>query len=312
MTTPRYFNAHCHLELSHLGGKIPPGLPFVEWLAEIVRLKRATDPAESVAAARAALDEMHRGGTLALFDILSMDIADVALAAQSTVRSLRFREVIEFQPADAAEALNDAAERQAAAPPAAHSAHGLSPHSPYTCSAELLRASAAFARERNQWLCIHAAETAEEFEMFTKGTGALHDFLAPFLPDNWRAPGKTPIAFLDEVGCLGLKTLLVHCNEITDADIALIKNSEASVVLCPGTHVYFQRGDFPLVRLLDAGVPVYLGTDSLASNESLDMAREIDLAKDLSGGKISHGELQQLASPGRASRFFSSEASPNP
>jgi len=58
----------------------------------------------------------------------------------------------------------------------------------------------------------------------------------------------------------------------------LLQESGTRAVVCPGTHVYFDRGEFPLRRLLEAGVPTYLGTDSLASNESLDMNREIDLA----------------------------------
>jgi cytosine/adenosine deaminase-related metal-dependent hydrolase len=101
---------------------------------------------------------------------------------------------------------------------------------------------------------------------------------------GWRIPHQSSIEWLDANGALGPGTLLAHCNEVTDSDIALIVERGARVVVCPGTHVYFRRGAFPLERLVRAGVPCYLGTDSLASNEALDMAREVRLAQELSPG----------------------------
>ncbi|MCC6546123.1 amidohydrolase family protein [Candidatus Sumerlaeota bacterium] len=284
-----YLNAHCHLELSHLRGAIKPGLPFVDWLEKIVALKRSTKPDDFLDSARKALERLRETHTAVLWDIDSLGVTPhLVQQAETTPLALQsltiYRELIRFDPVDAApiaevstKYLPDAMDVCGT-----HVDHGISPHSPYTTSAALLRSAAGIARGRRFPLCIHAAETPEENEMLEKGAGSLREFLNPFLPAGWKPPGKRAIEYLDSCNCLNDRTLLVHCNDVTDAEIALIAERGASVVVCPGTHVYFGRGAFPLPRLLDAGVNVLLGTDSLASNEDLDMAREIRLAKDLS------------------------------
>jgi 5-methylthioadenosine/S-adenosylhomocysteine deaminase len=113
-----------------------------------------------------------------------------------------------------------------------------------------------------------------------------------------------PIAWLDACNCLGPRTLLVHCNDLNDEDIRRIRARGASVVVCPGSHVYFHRGEFPLARLHSAGVPVYLGTDSLASNEDIDMAREVDLAAQLTP-QLPRSVVESLASADRAAPLLS-------
>jgi len=158
--------------------------------------------------------------------------------------------------------------------------HGLSPHAPYTTSPALLREAWHQAWRNHEFLCIHAAETPEETEMLLHGRGPLHDFLADMrvLPKNWKAPGLRPIPYLEQCGVLGAHTLLVHVNDATDEDLRILHHTQTHVVVCPGTHAYFGRGEFPLARLLSHGVRVLLGTDSLASNADLDMAREVRLA----------------------------------
>ena len=112
-----------------------------------------------------------------------------------------------------------------------------------------------------------------------------------------------PMPWLDIHECLGPRTLLVHCNEINDTELHFIARRGASVVVCPGSHVYFQRGAFPLKRLLDAGIPTFLGTDSLASNEDLDMEREITIAKELCP-ELPIERIRVLTGLARAERFF--------
>ncbi|MDK2971080.1 MAG: aminodeoxyfutalosine deaminase [Candidatus Sumerlaeota bacterium] len=280
---PGFFNAHCHLELGFLRGAIPPSTPFVEWLGQIARRKRAARPEDAQSAIAAGLFELRESGTQALLDIDSMRIAPDLIRAVE-MPCLSFTEIIAFDPAEAVARLNETVAWQNAQPAlAAGQGFGLSPHAPYTTTPELLATAAQAAREAGQWLCIHAAETPEETEMLLHGRGALHDFLNDFgsLPQGWKHPGMRPVEYLAASGVLGPHTLLAHLNEVTDEEIALLAKTQTRAVVCPGTHVYFGRGAFPLKRLLDAGVATYLGTDSLASNESLSMMREIDLACEL-------------------------------
>jgi cytosine/adenosine deaminase-related metal-dependent hydrolase len=301
--TSGWFNAHCHLELSFLKGRIPPGTPFVFWLRELVRLRREVPMEEQIAAARAALSEMAAAGTTHLFDILRVDLTD-ALLREGSVQALMFREAICFDPKEGFGAVMETLQRQQQhGPLPPHCQHGLSPHAVYTTTGPLLRAAAHHAAASGQWLCIHAAETPEEEEFCRSGTGPLHEMLSPFLPGDWTPPRMGSIRWLDLHGCLGPRTLLVHCNQIDDADLALIAERGCSVVVCPGTHVYFRRGAFPLARLMAAGIPVYLGTDSLASNEALDMAREVELALELCPG-VDCAALMEVVRPAAARRFI--------
>lgn len=297
-----YFNAHCHLELSALGGRIPRGLSFPEWLESLVLVRKQITNEELQEGITSAIDRMVSTGTTVVGDINASDIASSHLrgAARNGVLHVHFyHELLQFKEADAADAVTRALAWQSKPQGEDGVVEGLSPHSPYTTTALLLRKAAEAANRLNQWLCIHAAETVEEREMLVHGRGALRDFLAPFLDPNWKAPGTGPIQWLDACGCLGRNTLLVHCNDITDEDIALIQRRGASVVVCPGSHVWFDRGSFPLGRLLKAGIPVYLGTDSLASNEDLDMEREIQLACELSPD-VDEKIIRSLAGADRA------------
>lgn len=282
-TAPLWFNAHCHLELSHLRGAIPQGLGFVDWLERVVVLKRRGDRQQQVGAIRAALSELALHRAAAVMDIDSMGIAPAVLA-ESGLPCVIFNEMIEFDPHRAPAMIDQVAQRQNAVDLAAWQRYGLSPHAVYTTTPELLIAAHAAASRAHQWLCLHVAETSEETDFLVAGRGPLAEFLgdANVLPEGWKPPAMRPVPYLARLGLLGPRTLLVHCNEVDDTDIAIIARSRARVVVCPGTHTYFGRGAFPLSRLMAAGIRCYLGTDSLASNEALDMEREVDIAIQLS------------------------------
>ncbi len=300
----KYFNAHCHLELSYLRGRIPPGLPFAEWLEWLVTLRKETPREEREQAVREAIRLARETGTAAMCDMLAReDDADLLLRQASGLRVLMFREILNFDEQEGPEDVNRALARQNQHGPLPDGKrHGLAPHAPYTTSAALLRAAATAAQVRNQWLCIHAAETAEETQLMLTGRGPIRELIDPFLTEEWRPPRMRPLPWLDACGCLGPQTLLVHCNDIDERDLRLIRGRGCSVVVCPGSHVYFDRGEFPLARLLDAGIPVYLGTDSLASNDSLDMTREVDIACELVPG-VPRDRIAALAAASRAGDF---------
>jgi cytosine/adenosine deaminase-related metal-dependent hydrolase len=147
---------------------------------------------------------------------------------------------------------------------------GLSPHAPYTTSAELLARAGALARERRLAISVHWAETASEREWLLDGAGEL----APILP---RSPGQSGLDLLALAGVLGRRTSLVHGNHPGRGEPARLARAGVTLVHCPGTHDFFARAPFPLERYRRAGVRVALGTDSLASNRQLDMRAELEL-----------------------------------
>ena len=286
-----FLNAHCHLELSHLRGAIRPGLPFAQWLERVFAEKQARSAGDAIAAMDKATAEMRRNRIAAVWDIDRSGLAEAAWA-RSGIDALVFREIIDTRSETAEESLADRLHPEA--PDGVRI--GISPHAPYSTTPELLRASAREAKARGMWLCIHAAETPDETAMMTGGRGELFDFLVAkrFLPEDWRPPGLRPVPYLEANGVLGPRTLLAHLNDIGDEDLAILRRTGTKAAVCPGTHVYFDRGPFPLARLLEAGVPVFLGTDSLASNEALDMEREIALAQELSPG-VAPEVIEELA-----------------
>jgi cytosine/adenosine deaminase-related metal-dependent hydrolase len=171
---------------------------------------------------------------------------------------------------------------------------GLSPHAPYTASADLYRLANECSRVTGMPLTTHLAESPEEDRMFRNASGPLYDFLATLGRDMGDCGKKSAFAHLVGDNFTGPDWLLVHLNEMGEDDFALIAERnlgpDMQVVHCPLSHRYFGHRKFEFKRLRDLGANISLGTDSLASNFSMDMFAEMRQAQ---GNEpwISPGEL---------------------
>ena len=132
----------------------------------------------------------------------------------------------------------------------------VAPHSPYSCSRELLEASLNLAKEEDIPLHIHVAETQEESGIILKRYG------------------KRPIAFLDELGYLDHQSVFAHGVELNEAEIIRLADSQVAIAHNPISNLKLASGIAPVVQLQQAGVPVGIATDSVASNNNLDMFEE--------------------------------------
>ena len=132
----------------------------------------------------------------------------------------------------------------------------VAPHSPYSCSRELLEASLELAKEEDIPLHIHVAETQEESGIILKRYG------------------KRPIAFLDELGYLDHQSVFAHGVELNEAEITRLADSQVAIAHNPISNLKLASGIAPVVQLQKAGVPVGIATDSVASNNNLDMFEE--------------------------------------
>lgn len=132
----------------------------------------------------------------------------------------------------------------------------VAPHSPYSCSRELLEASLNLAKEEDIPLHIHVAETQEESGIILKRYG------------------KRPIAFLDELGYLDHQAVFAHGVELNEAEITRLADSQVAIAHNPISNLKLASGIAPVVQLQQAGVPVGIATDSVASNNNLDMFEE--------------------------------------
>jgi cytosine/adenosine deaminase-related metal-dependent hydrolase len=126
-------------------------------------------------------------------------------------------------------------------------------------------------------LATHVAETKQELEFLRYGSGEFKDFLSGLgmLPDGWKPPGLAPVPYLEGFGLLDHPAILVHCNYLDEHSMSRILSRSCSVVYCPRSHAFFGHEPHPVRQLLDMGVNVALGTDSLASNDSLSILDEM-------------------------------------
>jgi 5-methylthioadenosine/S-adenosylhomocysteine deaminase len=136
-------------------------------------------------------------------------------------------------------------------------------HAPYSCSADTLRQAKQVAKRENVLFQIHAAETRGEFERFVRETGG------------------SPIRFLHQLGLLDRNTLLVHCTWLTVEDIETIAASGAAVSHNPQSNMKLASGVAPIPQLLHKEIRVGLGTDGCASNNTMDLFREMDMTAKL-------------------------------
>lgn len=275
---PGLVNAHTHLELTHLAGRVPPRGDFVGWVSRLVEAMRADgdDPDRVGEAVRRGRDLSVTAGVTTVGDVTRLPSLTRPVLAPGPLRVVSFGEVIaigrlrqRLQP------------RLAAAADRAHESPwlrpGISPHSPYTLEPDGLRACVERADDDGLRICIHLAEIAEEAQFTTRLAGPIRGFLKRHRVWDRRipCPGLSPVAYAAVTGVLRSASLLAHVNYATDEDLDRIAAAGAHVAYCPRTHDAFGHQPHRFREMIDRGINVCIGTDSLASNPSLSVLEEL-------------------------------------
>jgi aminodeoxyfutalosine deaminase len=317
---PALVNAHTHLELSHLAGlgQAAAEAPFediIGWIAALLR-RRETDPVthrEMRTAAHASVADLHRTGTLLVADI-GNGPASLAPQQEGGIEVHFLLELLGLSRAAVRAGYNRLAQLDPATICTAHA--------PYSTAPELIRVLKERGVARGDLFSIHVAESTQEIELLMTGGGPFRMFLeergvwdGSFVP-----PATGAVEYLDRLGVLDSRTLCVHSVHITDAEIQLLAARQAKVCLCPGSNRTLRTGRAPVGKLLAAGILPALGTDSLASNQRLDLWREMQLLREdhpaidperifamaTSGGAAAVGAGDRLGSlsPGKSSRML--------
>jgi cytosine/adenosine deaminase-related metal-dependent hydrolase len=290
---PSLVNAHTHLELSYLRGRIPRASCFTEWVKPLLAARR-TPPAPGLVAseAAAAIDEARASGT-GLFGDVSNSLAAVPALRAARAPARVFLELLGFNVADpgalaaAARARVDAAARE---PDSDALRFCLSPHAPYSVSPTLFDAVRRDASSHGDITTVHLAESAEEVQLLADGTGPWRSLLETLgvWTDSWRPPAASPVAYLQQSGFLDARTLAVHGVQCTRDDVARLRDVGATVVSCPRSNAYVGAGVPPIAAFHAAGVPVAFGTDSLASVDDLNLFSELAEARRLASVPARH------------------------
>jgi 5-methylthioadenosine/S-adenosylhomocysteine deaminase len=154
---------------------------------------------------------------------------------------------------------------------------GVSPHAPYSVSAPLYEATAAFARREGLPIAVHIAESRAETEFVRDGVGPFATlFGARSIPVE--AHHCSPVAYLRQLGVLGRDTLCIHCVQVGADDVEVLRAAGAAVAHCPLSNAAHGHGRSPLALFRKAGVPVGLGTDSVVSVGELNLWAEAQAA----------------------------------
>lgn len=293
---PGLINAHCHLDYSSMRGAIAPQRTFTAWIGRINALKRELSDDDYLAAIATGFRECARHGTTTVLNVEAFPELMLRMP-RPPLRTWWFLEMIDLRGRIATEELTAGMLSFFDQRPDWPGGFGLSPHAPYTASAELYQLTRDCARRLGMPWTTHLGESRDEWEMFTARRGPLFDFLAKLgRPMDDCGGGRSALERLAAAGALGPECMAVHLNQLTEADFALLAPGGAlhglTVVHCPLSHRYFAHAPFPLARLRDGGVNLCVGTDSLASNGSLDLLAELrTLAAGPGGAELSASDL---------------------
>ncbi len=275
---PGFVNAHTHLELTDLAGKVEPGASFVDWLSRLVTLRRQSPPSkvQVQAAVREGVRQSLVAGVTQVGDITTAAAWTREVLVGSRLGGVSFGEVIAI--GRLREELPERLDRALAGlKEGPHWRWGLSPHAPYTVEPDAMRACADCAAKRGWPLSIHLAETPDEAAFTRSLEGAFPAYLKDLgvWDDGVVSAGCSPVELAVGAGLLIGTTVIAHGNYVEDADVVRIARSGASVAYCPRTHAAFGHAPHPFRAMLAAGVNVCIGTDSLASNPSLSVLDEL-------------------------------------
>jgi cytosine/adenosine deaminase-related metal-dependent hydrolase len=278
---PGLINAHCHLDYTLLKGAILPTRNFARWIERINALKRTLTDDDYLRATELGLQELRRNGVSTVVNIVSSPQI-MARLAPPTIRSWFCLELIDVRPRPWVDGYAYGSWLFFEPSSSWLGGFGLSPHAPYTVSPDLYRISSESARAYRIPLTTHVSESWAEYQMFASAGGELFDFLRKMGRPMEDCGSISPLRHLLSSRLVDDQCILVHANELDESDFALLARPEwrnLSIVHCPKSHRFLHHNRFAMEKLRDIGINICIGTDSLASNDSLNLFSEMRMAR---------------------------------
>jgi aminodeoxyfutalosine deaminase len=276
---PGLVNAHAHVELSVLSGRVPGGRGFVAWVDRFVAIRTEVMEDEEADAIRRAVSDLDAFATTAVADVTNRLTAVHALASRG-IGGIVLHEVfgMRIEPLQhRVSLLAEDVEKEVGDWPTKDLSYAIAPHTLYTTHPEMVEVLAHLAKERGVVTSLHLAEHPAERRALEMGDGPMVDWLAtrtktPKEALTW--PRVPPVELADKLGALGPHVLAVHLTDARPEELARVAERRAPIVLCPRSNLYIELRLPPLLAMREAGIEAALGTDSLASNASLDVLAE--------------------------------------
>ncbi|MFK5952763.1 MAG: amidohydrolase family protein [Desulfobacterium sp.] len=291
---PGLVNAHCHLKLSKLKGKTVSGQGFIPWLLSMMAHNYSETDFDAV---EKAVTEAKGQGICCFGDILThQDGKVIDILTALGVYHTCFVEAFGFlETAPPIKKLSNEKTLMGAIAGAGHALH--------TTSSTMLQEIKRQDSKNRLPFSIHMAEHEDEVGMLM---GEKNNFYKMLEKNNllgkYVPPMKTPIEHGRDLGLLDNTTLAVHCVKVSDRDIEILSHTGTNVCLCPRSNEFIGVGRAPWEKILDAGICVCLGTDSIASNHDLNLWNELSYFIERLERPISISEAISLISlnPARA------------
>jgi len=276
LLTPGFINTHCHLELSHLKGKIERSIGLHQFVGQVVK-NRNTDKAQIYEAQQYAVREMEMGGTVAVGDI-SNTSDSFAVKQESLLQFYTFIELFGLDPTQAEASFSVA---ESLTEQYFDNNISISPHAPYSTNYKLFEFIKKRALENSSILSMHNQECASENEFFKTKTGNMAEAFARigFDLDKFETTGKNSLASVQSLLPTKNKILLIHNSFTKASDLVELyrehKKNNIFLTTCPKSNLYIegQLPNYNMMRRKKAQITI--GTDSLASNDKLSMLEEI-------------------------------------
>ncbi len=307
---PGFVDLHTHLEYSVFRG-LCDDLSYPDWKIQVTQRSAALAPADWAASARLGALEAIRSGITCIADISSSGGSlDASLAAG--LRGLAFYELTGMDDSRVSETIGAAKEAVLAWQAKAVGSHmmvGLAPHSPYSVAPPLFKAVSQWARQDGFMMCVHLAGSKEEVEFVKYASGKLatvYRDLVGWSDLLWQPTGVSPVKYLEEWEVFDGPVLAVHCIQVDEADIDILQKHDVAIAHCPKCGAKWGMGVAPLPEFLRRQLRVGIGTDSPASNNTMDFFDEMRVGLLLQRGSkrtvegLSAAEFVSLATEGGA------------
>ena len=277
---PGFVNAHCHVELSHLHGKFRKGTGMAGFIDQINELRDWAGRETKIELTRRWMDKMWNDGVSAMADI-SNDDSSFEVKKSHPLYTRTFLEVFGSEPEMCEGVMSDVMKLNETA-----SAYGIdaapTPHSCYTMSPQLLSASAA-AGLKSGFLSYHSQESQEEEDLLMTGTGAMYENRKRSGMSTPPVTGESSLKyFLDRLAAAcpapyDQNILLVHNVCLKQDDIDALKKvmKNPFFAICPLSNIFIHNALPPVELMRKNGLAIAVGTDSLSSNDDLDMVKEL-------------------------------------
>lgn len=278
---PGFVNTHCHLELSHLKGKISEKKGIAGFVSELVPTRNQFTEEQILNAIEDAESEMIKNGIVAVGDISNTNHTFKQKAKENLLHHT-FIEVFDLNPDKANEVFEKALKLKAELS-IINSSLSIIPHAPYTVSDKLFELIKTDAEKNNSILSIHNQESEAENELFISKSGKLFELFTKMgiNLDYIKTEGKNSLQSIFKKLPLSQKILLVHNTFTSKEDILFVKSKEKNQkskvfwCTCPNANMYIENKLPDYNLFIKENLKITIGTDSLASNWSLSVLDEL-------------------------------------